>query len=195
MTPELLEKTYTVPEFLELDLPDEDDDLTQYELVAGKIVKWPFSNYYANHGSVLASMCFHVARYANKDETYPARGVAYVRAYTLLGEPEGVNFLVPDLSYVNIERVQDDDSDGPLPTPDLVVEINSSDDTTRSMYAKIQEYLKKGVRMVWSVYLHDKFVLVYGSGEHNIRFYGYDDELDGGEVLPGFRVAVGQLFE
>ena len=55
--------------------------------------------------------------------------------------------------------------------------------------AKVFEYFQAGVRQVWVVYPKQQHPLVYESLTH-IRGLTDADELDGGDILPGFRTPI-----
>ena len=76
---------------------------------------------------------------------------------------------------------------------DLAVEIISPSNTTREMERKLQEYLDAGVRLIWYVYPGPQEVHVYTAERHDILTI--DQELSGGDVLPGFVLPLQQLFE
>ncbi len=59
---------------------------------------------------------------------------------------------------------------------------------------KLQEYFEKGVRLVWYVRPRSRVVDVYTAPDHFTRLTA-SMRLDGGDVLPGFSVQVGELFE
>lgn len=100
----------------------------------------------------------------------------------------------PDVSFISHARARSlRDWEIPDLTPDLAVEVLSPSNSAREMATKMAEYFANGTRLVWladpkkrTVAVHAPEALPYivGSGEF----------LDGGEVLPGFRVAVNRLF-
>jgi Uma2 family endonuclease len=61
------------------------------------------------------------------------------------------------------------------------------------MHAKVMDYLDAGTRLVWVVDPDPRTVTVYRSRDQ-IRLLSKADEIDGGDVLPGFRVKVSELF-
>ena len=61
------------------------------------------------------------------------------------------------------------------------------------MDEKLQEYFEKGVRLVWFVRPKSRVVDVYTAPDHFTRLTA-SMQLDGGDVLPGFSVQVGELF-
>ena len=187
------ERLYTVEEFLELDLPDT-DDIIYYELIGGQVVAKTIASVSGIHGRVISRIDKNLGNYAQPADDGPKSGDVYVSGPTLLGRPTGSNYLVPDVCYVAAGRTPENYS-GPIPVaPDLVVEVNSPSDTVQGIYNKIQEYLTAGVQLVWSVYPLDKIVMVYRPGANYPVYLNSDDILDGGAVLPGFKVAVKNLF-
>lgn len=101
------------------------------------------------------------------------------------------NDRLPDVAFVSgIE--QPIIEEGPvIGMPDLAIEVQSPDDTLKSMRDKADFYLANGSRMVWLFY--DKR-LVEVLTPHERQLLTEDDILDGGDVLPGFSVRVGDLF-
>ena len=77
--------------------------------------------------------------------------------------------------------------------PDLAVEVISPNDVVEELMEKLDDYFSAGVRSVWVVYPVQRRVQVYKSMD-DIHGFGENDELDGGDILPGFRVNVGSLF-
>ena len=77
--------------------------------------------------------------------------------------------------------------------PDLMVEVVSPTDGAEYLIRKIAEYFRANVRQVWVVSPIQRSVQVYDSLTH-ARGFTDADELDGGDVLPGFRTPVAGLF-
>ncbi|MEM1062012.1 MAG: Uma2 family endonuclease [Planctomycetota bacterium] len=78
--------------------------------------------------------------------------------------------------------------------PKLVVEILSTADSFERINAKAEEFFDLGVPMVWIVDPKNRSVVVRladGSAQHLRE----PDTLDGGDVLPGFAVVVGKIFD
>ena len=59
---------------------------------------------------------------------------------------------------------------------------------------KVREYFEAGVRRAWIIYVHESLVYEYDS-PWSIRVLRREDTLDGGEVIPGFRLPLSELFE
>ena len=88
---------------------------------------------------------------------------------------------------------------GEIPTfywpsaPHLAVEVLSPWDRPAEVRRKVAEYFAAGTRPVWIVDPAAHTVHVHRS-PHDVQVLGYDDELSGDDVLPGFRCAVKRLF-
>lgn len=61
------------------------------------------------------------------------------------------------------------------------------------MQTKLADYFSAGTRLVGVVEPETRTVYAYRS-LHDVQAIGGDGELDGGDVLPGFRCAVSRLF-
>jgi len=77
--------------------------------------------------------------------------------------------------------------------PDLAVEVISPGNTTHEMERKLQEYLACGVRLVWYVLPATQEVHVHTTERHDVLTV--DQELTGGDVLPGFTLPLREIFD
>lgn len=77
--------------------------------------------------------------------------------------------------------------------PDLCVEVVSPNDVGDEIETKIGEYFAAGVSLVWVVYPRHEIVYVYDSVAR-VRRLTRGDTLDGGAVLPDFRLPLAELF-
>lgn len=116
--------------------------------------------------------------------------------------PDGILRLMPglirgpDVAFIHWERLPG----GRLPTtpipqvaPDLVVEILSAGNTKREMQRKLGEYFAAGVRLAWYIDPDPRTVAVHtGPGEP--RVLTEQDNLDGGDILPGFVLPLREFF-
>ena len=73
------------------------------------------------------------------------------------------------------------------------MEVLSETNTANEMLRKRQEYFECGVRLVWQVNPVEKSVEVFTSLEDS-TVLGIRQTLDGGEVLPGFKLKINKLF-
>jgi Uma2 family endonuclease len=78
--------------------------------------------------------------------------------------------------------------------PDLAVEIVSPTNLAEEIDRKITDYFQSEVRLVWVFYPDSGRVYVYQSPTH-VSILERTDTLDGGEVLPGFRLPIAQVYE
>lgn len=76
--------------------------------------------------------------------------------------------------------------------PPLAVEIVSRTNTAETVLAKIQEYFESGVQLVWVCYSKQRVVHVYKDAK-TIQVLSVSDFLECPEVLPGFKISVGDL--
>jgi Uma2 family endonuclease len=104
----------------------------------------------------------------------------------------------PDIAFVSTERWP---PERPIPEqgdweviPDLAVEVSSPNDLLKDVLAKIEEYFAFGVRQVWLVVPTRQCVLVFDTAKE-ARILTAADELDGGILLPGFRLPLVSLFQ
>jgi Uma2 family endonuclease len=104
--------------------------------------------------------------------------------------------VAPDVGFIRAERLPNGvDFSGfcPIP-PDFAVEVMSPSDRPREVAEKIALYQEAGVPLIWWVKPEERIVAVYRAGQHT-RDYHDGDELDGEPVLPGFRLAVRDVFD
>lgn len=77
--------------------------------------------------------------------------------------------------------------------PDLAVEIVSASNTLRELERKRREYFAAGTKLVWIIDPDAETVAVYTNPEEATGLTRADT-LDGGTVLPGFRLPLEELF-
>ena len=159
-----------------------------YELVRGELV--PVSPPGDEHGQLAAYLAAQLVAFVR-----PRRlGTVHVESgYILFRDPDTVRG--PDVSFVSRARrgaVRNRRSFLPL-APDLAVEIRSPDDTLAELSAKAQEYLDAGARLVWVVDPPSQTVWIQ-EPRREPRLVSVGAVLDGGEVLPGFALALAELF-
>ena len=77
--------------------------------------------------------------------------------------------------------------------PDLAVEVLSRSNTKAEMARKRREYFQAGVRLVWEVDPSSRTVAVFDAPEQFVLLDA-TGTLDGGAVLPGFALPLGELF-
>ena len=104
---------------------------------------------------------------------------------------------IPDLSFTRWGRLPGGVYPSePVPdlAPDLAVEVLSEGNTKAEMERKLKEYFLAGVELVWFVDPDKRTVRVYTSPDDSKELSG-SDTLTGGDVLPGFKVKIAELFK
>jgi Uma2 family endonuclease len=76
---------------------------------------------------------------------------------------------------------------------DVIAEVKSPTDKLGELREKARFYIANGAKLVWVLYPATKRIEVYRP-EMPVLTLNADDALDGYDVLPGFSVAVRQLF-
>ena len=102
----------------------------------------------------------------------------------------------PDVAFVSYERwgqkVPRERNAWDV-VPNLNVEVVSPTDGAEELETKINEYQRVGVDLVWVIYPLTGKVYVHESPTQ-VRILTPTDVLDGGKVLPGFRLQLAELF-
>lgn len=98
---------------------------------------------------------------------------------------------MPDVAFFSNEREQQGKEGEGISSavPDLGIEVLSKGNTKAEMERKLKEYFAAGVRCVWMLDLKRREVKVYSSPQDFVVLTE-DDELDGGDILPGFRYPI-----
>jgi Uma2 family endonuclease len=102
----------------------------------------------------------------------------------------------PDVSFIQQERLPQNVRSYPEIAPDLVVEVASPTDRIYDIQARVQEFQKAGVKLIWMVYPYSRTVDVYRLA-NGPKFQAYigEDELVGEDVIPGFTLRVNDIFD
>lgn len=167
-------------------LPDESAD--RLELVRGRVVREPPPT--PGNGSVTMRLGARLHHFVERT----GLGTVMTEAgFVLATDPDTVR--APDLSFVAKERIPAPGAGGTYwrLAPDLAVEILSPFNTASEVQEKVLEYLEAGLRMVWVVDPRRRTVTVYRS-PREIRIVVAGEDLTGEDVLPGFAVAVDDVF-
>jgi Uma2 family endonuclease len=78
--------------------------------------------------------------------------------------------------------------------PDLVVEVASPTQYKPDLADKAQRWLGRGVRAVWVVWPDRRELDIWIPGTDEPHTLHDEEVLDGGDVIPGFRLPLGQLW-
>jgi Uma2 family endonuclease len=157
------------------------------ELIDGVLVRKPMGF----EESVLAA--FLIQQLLN----YPDRhdlGIVSGEAGFLELEPKQIR--APDVAFFSWQRL----ANGRVPNkripsliPDLAIEVLSASNTPLEMERKRKELFSKGTRLIWVVDPEQKTVEAFTSPEDS-TVLTVGRSLDGGDVLPGFKLKLAKLF-
>lgn len=158
-----------------------------YELVRGEVVQVTPTG--LSHGAVtsrIAALLLSHVIPQGLGEVVGAETGFWLGEHTLRGA---------DCAYISAEKmqsVQEPDKFAPF-APDLAVEVVSPTDIASDIRDKVDLYRAAGTRLVWVVYPSLRKVDVYvpGGTSHQVS---EDGVLEGGDVLPGLRIKVADLF-
>jgi Uma2 family endonuclease len=186
MQPQIMpahERWVTAEEFSRI--PNDD---YHYELVEGRVVR------VSPPGSRHAVLAMQIAAILHGYVMEHGLGRAMMPAgFTLARNPDTVR--EPDVAFVRQDRIPEAGiPDGYWPgPPDLTIEVRSPGDRPSEIRTKVDDYLARGVRLVWVVD-PKKTVTTYAPQSSPVTL-GVDDVLDAGDVVPGFTCPVGRIFD
>jgi Uma2 family endonuclease len=177
-------KLMTAEEFMALP-----DDGWRYELIRG--VPHRMSPAGMEHGEVGSEI--HFALKGHVDPRGLGRVYGADTGFLFERDPDIVR--APDVAFVRAERVPPrEQRRGFSPVvPDLAVEVVSPSDVAEEVAEKVAFYLDHGVPLVWVAYPTPQQVAVHRPGRSPLLL-GVGDVLDGGDVLPGLRLPVADIF-
>jgi Uma2 family endonuclease len=103
---------------------------------------------------------------------------------------------IPDVAFASWDRLPGRViPKEPIPslTPDLVVEVLSASNTPAEIDLKRGEYFAAGVRLIWEFDVESRVVTVC-TPQGGVTELDSTGSLEGGDVLPGFTLVLGDLF-
>jgi Uma2 family endonuclease len=100
----------------------------------------------------------------------------------------------PDVAFLSLESAAKGDPDHIYQgAPDLAIEVVSESEGAEDLREKTEQCLAAGAKAVWIVYPKLRIIEVFDqAGPHDVRG---EEMLEAPGILPGFRVAAGELFE
>lgn len=176
-------KLMTAEELFELE-----DDGCRHELINGVLTSMAPTG--EPHGRNLLALSMHLAIFIKRNDI----GYGYVGdpGFFIKLDPDTV--LAPDFAFVRKERTAAiEDQPGFIRlAPDFVVEVLSPSERADHINTKVSSYLTAGVELIWLVDPLAQKITVY-QADQPTRFLAAEDTIDGGAVLPGFEMRVGDL--
>lgn len=165
------------------------DDEFRYELIQGTLRQMaPAGGHHGYLASGIGASLHHHVKANDLGRVFAAE-----TGFVLASDPDTVR--APDAAFVRKERVEEAGAvEGYWPgAPDLAVEVISPNDRYTEVEDKVMEWLEAGTRMVAVVNPQRETVTVHRS-RRDITVLEAEDALDGGDVVPGWSLSVGELF-
>jgi len=162
------------------------DDGSRYALIRGVLYRMPPTK--PKHGRITGTVGRLLGNFVEErglGEIYDQSGFIFENDPDLL--------LGPDLAFFRAERVPANEDEYPRLAPDLVVEVISPSETGPSVEEKTAIYLEAGVRLVWALDVRRQTLRV-PKPDGTDRLLVEGDEVNGEDVLPGFRAVVDDFF-
>lgn len=162
--------------------------LGRCELVRGELIMMTPAGF--RHGCVAGSISRVLGNYVSEHLLGVVTGAE--TGFHIHRDPDTVR--APDVAFVRAQRVPATQPTGYFPgPPDLAVEVLSPGDRASELLAKVQDWLEAGCQVVWVADPKTQTLTVYKKGGEHLVLTP-DQMVDAGEVVPGFRVAVRELF-
>lgn len=180
----LADQTITLEEFQRM--PEENEHLV--ELVRGRVIREPRPG--AQHGQLTVRLGSSLHAHVREREL----GIVLADFGVVLSvDPPTVRG--PDIAFIAAENLPPEGAPvGFWPGgPDLAVEILSPSNRAAEIREKVLEYLAAGSGLVWVVEPRGRSVTTYRS-RTDVRTLTVSDTLEGGDVLPGFRLPISEIF-
>lgn len=178
------QKLITATEYARMpNLPDG----SQQELVRGVIITMPPPG--ARHGACCSRINRRLANFVEDNNlgTVFANDTGFVTGR----DPDSVRG--PDIAFWSREKLPEI-PDGYIDVAaDILVEVVSPADRYARIQQKVNEYLEKGVGLIWVVDPEDRSVVVFRNGQKP-RVLSENESLTGEDVLPGFTCRIADLF-
>lgn len=143
------------------------------------------------HGAIGAALNAYIYHYAKQNHL--GRVFDAQTTFKMVGTPPTRQ---PDVAFVKQDKLPPDLKRTADFAPDLAIEVVSENDTVFSLLEKINQYQKSGVKLIWIVYPPNQTVAIYRISTGAIpETLSLDKELDGEDILPGFKLSVKAIFE
>jgi Uma2 family endonuclease len=161
----------------------------RYELVRGELR--PMSPVGKPHGLVLGRVTTPLIVHVDTNRL----GTVYIGDVGVVIGRNPDTVLAPDFAFVRGEPMAlEEVSEGFFRVmPDLAGEIGSPSDSRRELRRKAQQFLDAGVPNVW-LFESATRTVTWMTADGSERVYQIGDVLDGGDLIPGFRLAIADVF-
>ncbi len=191
---------YTIEDFLKL------PSGKRYGLIEGRLIQFAMSGTGDEHGRISGELFFRLYGFVKQHKlgfVYPQETAFDLTPADFKpvkgkrGRPKGTS-LCPDIGFVRADRLQPVTKGAVPVAPDLAIEILSGSQETgkgrEEIDLKTQKYLDAGVPLIWIINALNRTVEIY-QAEAGPETRRGEQELDAGDVVPGFKVQVSELFD
>ncbi len=164
-------------------------EIGRIELVRGRIIQlMPTGHPHGYIEVLIAALLFNFVKLHKLGRVLGGEVGIYTRR-----SPDSVR--AADAAFISNERFTQVQSTSYLDVcPELIVEILSPDDTWSHMHEKLAEYFSVEARLVWVIDPRLEQIHVYRSLDDVTRLTR-QDKLNGEDILPGFQIAIDEIFE
>ena len=161
----------------------------RYELVEGELITMSPAG--SEHGAIVVNLTVLIASHVRANNLGIVFGAE--TGFKIAENPDTV--LAPDVAFISRERIPENG----IPkkywpgAPDLAIEVLPPGDAAREVEVKVGRWLAAGTHLVWTVNPKRRSVTVHRSPKDSDTL-SETDELDGEEIVPGFRCPVSEIF-
>ena len=176
----------------EFDRLPEADDVDRW-IIDGRLYENPLTLRSHPHSRTEANIAYLLNLWLRQQPIPPGLVLSGEAGFCLRREPP-TNVGI-DVAYITVEQMAATSPNASYieGVPLLAVEIMSPSDEFEGTTDKIKAYLEAGVALVWRVKPALKFLTIFRP-DATPRAFGLGDELTAEPHLPGFRVAVAEIF-
>ena len=161
----------------------------RYDLIEGELVDMPPMPGF-EHGGTTDRLTRRAGVYAEDNDL--GEGFAAETRFTIERNPDTA--IGPDWAFIAKDRLPHPAPKGYAAiVPDLILEVRSPSDSEPEAVAKMQRWIRAGVRLGWELNLKTRALTVYRPGEEP-RTVDINGTIDGEDVLPGFTFPMRRLF-
>ncbi len=161
----------------------------RYELVKGELRQMTPAGF--DHGVVIMNLAAPLSQFVRRQNLGVVCGAE--TGFKLERDPDTVR--APDMAFVRRDRLPT--SGRPIGfwegAPDLAVEVLSPGDSVVEVEQNVSSWLTAGATAVWVVNPKNRTVTISRLGTAP-RTLSERDSFDGEDVVPGFRLQVGDIF-
>jgi Uma2 family endonuclease len=182
----VLEKKYTVAEFIRLDELEED---SYYELIHGEIVKK--SSPTPQHQRILLKLVRVVDTFVESN----LLGTVFFAPIDVFLDNE--NAVIPDLIYISQARKSIITANGIAGAPDLIIEILSPSTAKYDRDSKMKTYKRNQIPEYWIIDPKAQSIEIYvlNNQEYDLLNYAIEGGTIESKVLQGLNIIAQSLFD